>query len=108
MYGINEADWVPLTQVEHQLANLKPLGETPEVKMNPWHMVKHYKTPSRYAQEQIPYLSMTHSTNVTSRVWNDPSRRQMPTRFVPKSRGDESFPRLGRSLVTLAQFMPQN
>ena len=36
----------------------------------------------------------------------DPSQRRPPPRFVPMSEGDEPFPRPGRVLPTLAQFLP--
>jgi hypothetical protein len=49
-----------------------------------------------------------HSIDVPLYRWHDPSRRRMPPRFVPKSQGNESFRRRGRTLPTLGQFIPRN
>lgn len=95
--NIEKGDWVPLAQVERQLVNLANTQK---------------QIPRRAAQEQYrrPFNNTyRHDGHATfTRRWHDPSKCRMPPRFVPRSEGDESFPRPRRIPPTLAQFMPRN
>lgn len=107
--------WVPLSQVEHQLAGTtfvaapRPITrkETPHINHNkgPWKVVHHHRPQRRWLPRHVPSDS-TMLGAPAPRRWHDPSRRRMPARFVPWSEGDESFPRATYTLPTLAQFMP--
>ena len=110
-----EDGWAPLSQVEGQLSNLvlatastPPLQQdsTPTMSMEkPWSTVRRKPYPRDLpTRPPRPTSSTRAPPTILRRV--DPSQRRPPPRFVPKSEGDESFPRPGRGLRTLAQFLP--
>ncbi|KAK1653685.1 hypothetical protein QYE76_071490 [Lolium multiflorum] len=111
-----EDAWVPLSQVEGQLSNvvlaavpmpISQRGATPTAcKEEPWSMARR-RSYSRNLPPP-PHRS-TSSTRRPPTILKrfDPSQRHPPSRFVPRSEGDEAFPRRGHVLPTLAQFMPK-
>jgi hypothetical protein len=106
--------WVPLNQVEHQIARMM-LTTTPAAHREVTHDTnkKMWNTVRRRPQftgppPRHPQMKPQPRTAPTTRRWPDPSRRRLPPCFVPFSKGDESFPRQGRELPTLVQFLPKN
>jgi hypothetical protein len=97
--------WVPLAQVEEKLTSFSvshTAGKRASTReANP------YRPSSRKLHEQRKRFSSSYYNNSMSARWYNPSQRRMPPRFVPKSEGDESYPRPGRILPTLEQFMPR-
>lgn len=103
--------WVPLARVEHQLAamTLQTRGAPIEIPQadegTSWTEVK-----LRHHRSNIPprrqRASMTPRTTPTRRQ-PDPNRRCLPPRFVPEPEGDAPFPRTGRLLPTLGEFLPK-
>jgi hypothetical protein len=105
--AVEEGKWVPLMQLEKELTNMHISQGNPKANVNQWHIVRHYKPPRRDFQRCE--ASRVASYSKKSVPWqHDPSRRRLPRRFVPMSEGDAQFPRHGRILPTLAQFMPQD
>jgi hypothetical protein len=102
----SDDDWVPLSQVEHRLENLELPQEITRRNPNTWQTVARHKLLPRHMHQRDSGCRILHSIDVPSYRWQDPHR--MPPRFVPKSQGNESFPRRGRTLPTLGQFIPRN
>ena len=109
-----EDAWAPLAHVEHQLTNMvlartaTSREEASVAVVEPtWSVVHHHSRPSR-PLPQRPLVRTSPYSIPTTRRWPDPSRHRPQARFVPKSQGDAPFPRSGRTLPTLAQFLPQH
>jgi hypothetical protein len=101
----NDNGWVPLAQVEHRSINLELSQEMAGRSPNAWQTVTCHELPPRHAYQRSGCRNL-HSIDEPLYRWHDLSRRHMPPRFVPKSQGNESFPRRGRILPTLEQFIP--
>ncbi|KAM0851210.1 hypothetical protein ACQ4PT_052579 [Festuca glaucescens] len=111
-----EDAWVPLSQVESQLSNVvlaavpMPISQrnvTPTVcKEEPWSIARRRSYSRNLPPPPHRSTSSTRAPPTILKRFN-PSQRSPPSRFVPRSEGDEAFPRRGRALPTLAQFMPK-
>ena len=107
--------WVPLSQVEQQLSDIAlasiraPITRHEEhhpVRRNqPWRVVHRQTTSKGHPQQHQQSTTLNYTP---SKTWkkSDPSKRRMPSRFVPWSEGDAPFPRPSREPVTLKQFLP--
>ncbi len=111
--GRRATSWAPLAQVEDQIAKIiltKAHATHVEASHGdnnrPWSVVRRKPQPMSFPPRR-PQMKLSPHTHPTSRRWLDPSRRRPPPRFVPFLEGDESFPRWGRELPTLAQFLPK-
>ncbi|KAJ1259357.1 hypothetical protein BS78_10G148100 [Paspalum vaginatum] len=101
---INEEEeyWVPFSQLEQQLERLHLTPVQQDVSSGPWRQVQQkHSTRKRYVYQPLP-----HSTPTPIRRYHTRQRR-MPPRFVPKTKGDESFPRAPCILPTLGEFFPK-
>jgi hypothetical protein len=109
--GSENEIWVPLAQVENNLANMRLAHDTSRtsrrIAQRSRHYGRNYGPSPLQTRQQSMYLATPHPDVSRIRRSHDPSRRRMPPRFVPETEGDESFPRLGRPLPTLAHFMPR-
>lgn len=111
--GRRATSWAPLAQVEDQIAKII-LTKAPATHVEashgdnnrPWSVVRRKPQPMSFPPRR-PQMKLSPHTHPTPRRWLDPSRQRPPPRFVPFSEGDESFPRWGRELPTLAQFLPK-
>jgi hypothetical protein len=95
--------WVPLAQVEEKLTSFSvshTAGKRASTReANP------YRPSSRKLHEQRKQFSSSYYNNSMSARWYNPSQRRMPPRFVPKSEGDESYPRPGRIPVCVCHVI---
>jgi hypothetical protein len=111
----SDPSWVPLAQVEHQLSSLV-LASAPRPHINrgappaldceePWSTVRRQSNMT-VLLPRPPQRAPRVDTSVPILQHFNPSKRRPPPRFVPKSEGNESFPRWGRTLPNLGQFFP--
>ncbi|KAM0848663.1 hypothetical protein ACQ4PT_054248 [Festuca glaucescens] len=116
MVSINEADgkeynrepyWRLFSEVEHQFEGLRLVPMISENGTQTWNKVHRRQYQENRYHKGVDTSSTTHNTsNYKGRT--NPSRHPMPPRFVPRSEGDESFPRARLTQPTLGQFFPRS
>ena len=115
--GKQEGSWMPFPQVEHQLSSIVlasvNMSTTSESKPQttsgdePWRTVRHPSTSTAHTRRHRRSSKQAY-TSLPTRRRVDPSKRRMPSRFIPWSEGDAPFPRPSRMPLTLDKFLPSS